>query len=391
MKSDIILVKYGEIYLKGLNRPQFMRALVQRVRQSLEGTGAEVTLHDARILVRGYEDRDEAVLRIRKVFGVHSVCPAVEMDKEDFNAVLEAAAEMMSAFTGTFKVDARRSDKHYFLDTPGLNARIGEYILESAGGSLTVDVRKPDHVLRVEIRDKAYLYSQVLPAAGGMPVGTGGKAALLLSGGIDSPVAGYMIAKRGVELIAVHYHSFPYTSEQARQKVLDLAQILAGYCCGIKVYIVPFTAVQTAIHQRCPEDYTTLIMRRCMMRIAETIARKEHCGALVTGESLGQVASQTMEALNATDAVAGMPVFRPLIGFDKIEIIHRAEQIGTLEISNLPFEDCCTVFTPRHPATRPRLEKVEEAEKDLDAGELMREAVEKAECVRFNAHGERMA
>ncbi len=391
MKSDIILVKYGEIYLKGLNRPQFMRALVQRVRQSLEGTGAEVTLHDARILVRGCEDRDEAVLRIRKVFGVHSVCPAVEMDKEDFNAVLEAAAEMMSAFTGTFKVDARRSDKHYFLDTPGLNARIGEYILENAGGSLTVDVRKPDHVLRVEIRDKAYLYSQVLPAAGGMPVGTGGKAALLLSGGIDSPVAGYMIAKRGVELIAVHYHSFPYTSEQARQKVLDLAQILAGYCCGIKVYIVPFTAVQTAIHQRCPEDYTTLIMRRCMMRIAETIARKEHCGALVTGESLGQVASQTMEALNATDAVAGMPVFRPLIGFDKIEIIHRAEQIGTLEISNLPFEDCCTVFTPRHPATRPRLEKVEEAEKDLDAGELMREAVEKAECVRFNAHGERMA
>ncbi len=391
MKSDIILVKYGEIYLKGLNRPQFMRALVQRVRQSLEGTGAEVTLHDARILVRGYEDRDEAVLRIRKVFGVHSVCPAVEMDKEDFNTVLEAAAEMMSAFTGTFKVDARRSDKHYFLDTPGLNARIGEYILENAGGSLTVDVRKPDHVLRVEIRDKAYLYSQVLPAAGGMPVGTGGKAALLLSGGIDSPVAGYMIAKRGVELIAVHYHSFPYTSEQARQKVLDLAQILAGYCCGIKVYIVPFTAVQTAIHQRCPEDYTTLIMRRCMMRIAETIARKEHCGALVTGESLGQVASQTMEALNATDAVAGMPVFRPLIGFDKIEIIHRAEQIGTLEISNLPFEDCCTVFTPRHPATRPRLEKVEEAEKDLDAGELMREAVEKAECVRFNAHGERMA
>ena len=391
MKSDIILVKYGEIYLKGLNRPQFMRALVQRVRQSLEGTGAEVTLHDARILVRGCGDRDEAVQRIRKVFGVHSVCPAVEMDKEDFDAVLEAAAEMMSAFTGTFKVDARRSDKHYFLDTPGLNARIGEYILENAGGSLTVDVRKPDHVLRVEIRDKAYLYSQVLPAAGGMPVGTGGKAALLLSGGIDSPVAGYMIAKRGVELIAVHYHSFPYTSEQARQKVLDLAQILAGYCCGIKVYIVPFPAVQTAIHPRCPEDYTTLIMRRCMMRIAEAIARKEHCGALVTGESLGQVASQTMEALNATDAVAGMPVFRPLIGFDKIEIIHRAEEIGTLEISNLPFEDCCTVFTPRHPATRPRLEKVEEAEKDLDAGELMREAVEKAECVRFDAHGELMA
>ena len=391
MKSDIILVKYGEIYLKGLNRPQFMRALVQRVRQSLEGTGADVTLHDARILVRGYADRSDAVRRIRKVFGVHSVCPAVEMDKEDFDAVLEAAAEMMAPFSGTFKVDARRSDKHYFLDTPGLNARIGEYVLENAEGRLTVDVRKPEHVLRVEIRDKAYLYSEVLPAAGGMPVGTGGKAALLLSGGIDSPVAGYMIAKRGVELIAVHYHSFPYTSEQAKQKVLDLAGILAGYCCGIKVYIVPFTAVQTAIHQRCPEDYTTLIMRRCMMRIAEAIARKEHCGALVTGESLGQVASQTMEAINATDAVAGMPVFRPLIGFDKIEIIQRAESIGTLEISNLPYEDCCTVFTPRHPATRPRLEKVEEAESPLDADDLMREAVEKAECVRFDARGERMA
>ncbi len=388
--TPIILVKYGEIYLKGLNRPQFMRALVQRVRQALEGTGAEVTLKDARILVRGCADRDEAIRRVRKVFGVHSVCPAAEMDKEDFDAVMAQAAEMMTPYTGTFKVDSRRSDKHYFLDSPAMNAKVGEYILEHCDGRLTVNVRKPDHVLNLEIRDKAYLYCEILPAAGGMPVGTGGKAALLLSGGIDSPVAGYMIAKRGVELIAVHFYSFPYTSEQAKQKVLDLARILAGYCCGIKVYVVPFTDIQMAIHRQCPEDYTTLIMRRCMMRIAERIARREHCGALVTGESLGQVASQTMEALNATDAVAGMPVFRPLIGFDKIEIINRAEQIGTLETSNLPYEDCCTVFTPRHPATRPRLEKVEQAERALEGEDMIAEAADKAECVRYGAHGEEL-
>ena len=214
-----------------------------------------------------------------------------------------------------------------------------------------------------------------------MPVGTGGKAALLLSGGIDSPVAGYMIAKRGVQLTAVHYHSFPYTSEQAKQKVLDLAKILSEYCCGLKVYVVPFTEIQMQIHEKCPEEYTTLIMRRYMMRIAERIARKEGALALVTGESVGQVASQTMEALQTTDEVAHMPVFRPLIGFDKIDIIEYAKKIGTYETSSLPYEDCCTVFTPRHPATKPKMTKILEGESKLDQEQLIETAVENAEIV----------
>ncbi len=388
--EKLLFVKYGEIYLKGLNRPFFMRTLVQRVRQALEGYDASVTLHDARILVRDIEHRQEALSRIVKVFGVHSVCLAYETDKNDYTGILSLASEIMKPLKGTFKVDSRRSDKHYFLDSPQLNAKIGEYILEQNGERLKVDVHRPEYVLNVEIRDKAYLYQKIIPAVGGIPVGTGGKAALLLSGGIDSPVAGYMIAKRGVELIAIHFYSFPYTSEQAKQKVLDLAAILSQYACGIKVYVVPFTTIQTTIHEKCPEEYTTLIMRRYMMRIANLIAKKEHCGAIVTGESLGQVASQTMEALNATNAVAQMPVFRPLIGFDKIDIIRKAEEIGTLETSNLPYEDCCTVFTPRHPATRPRLEKVEQGERYMEGEDLITRAVAESELVCFNAEGRRV-
>ena len=256
-------------------------------------------------------------------------------------------------------------------------------MLEHNQDHLTVDVHDPEHILSVEIRDQAYLYCKVYPAAGGMPVGTGGKAALLLSGGIDSPVAGYMIAKRGVQLVAVHYHSFPYTSEQAKQKVLDLAKILSEYCCGIRVYVVPFTDIQMQIHEKCPEEYTTLIMRRYMMRIAEIIARKEGALALITGESVGQVASQTMEALQVTNEVVGMPVLRPLIGFDKIDIIEYAEKIGTYETSSLPYEDCCTVFTPRHPATKPKEEKIAWGEARLEQDALIAAAVENAEIVEL--------
>ncbi len=378
--QKLLLVRYGEIYLKGQNRPYFLKALVSRVKQSVLDLGGKVWLHDARIFVSGVGDMDECIRRVKKVFGVHSVCPALEMEKDDFDRILAEAARMMDGLTGTFKVEARRSDKHYFLDSPAINARVGEYVLEHTNG-LTVDVKKPEHVLSVEIRDKAYLYCRVIMAVGGMPVGTGGKAALLLSGGIDSPVAGYMIAKRGVELIGVHYYSFPYTGPQARQKVLDLAKILSGYTCGMRVYVVPFTHIQMEIHAKCPDDYTTLIMRRYMMRIAEIIARKEGAMALVTGESIGQVASQTMEALNATDQVVDMPVFRPVIGFDKIDIIHEAEKIGTYETSCLPYEDCCTVFTPRHPATRPKAEKILEGESRLEEKELIDEAVEAAEIV----------
>ena len=247
---------------------------------------------------------------------------------------------------------------------------------------LKVDVHTPEFVMNVEIRDFAYLYVKVIPAAGGMPVGTNGSATLLLSGGIDSPVAGWMIAKRGVQINAVHFHSFPYTSEQAREKVLDLDGKLSYSCCGIKVHIVPFTEIQLQIRDHCPEEYTTLIMRRFMMRIAERVALQTGSGGLITGESIGQVASQTMEALGVTDSVVGMPVFRPLIGFDKSEIIDIAKKIDTYELSSLPYEDCCTIFTPKHPATRPKKEKVEQAEAVLDREGLIVAALNGIEVVQ---------
>ena len=379
--QDLLLVRYGEIFLKGLNRPYFIRALVRKIRYAVRGMGAEVRVNDGRIFVRGFSDLDECIDRVTRVFGVHSVCPAVEMPKEDFDAICAKAVEMTEGLSGTFKVNARRSDKRYPMNSPAINDEAGYRILQ-AHPDLKVDVHNPEHVVNIEIRDQAYLYVKVIPAVGGMPVGTNGNAALLLSGGIDSPVAGWMIAKRGVQICAVHFHSYPYTSDRAREKVLDLARKLSFSCCGIKVFVVPFTEIQMAIHEKCPEEYTTLIMRRYMMRIAERIAREQECEALVTGESIGQVASQTMTALGCTDDVAGMPVFRPLIGFDKSEIISIARKIGTLEISELPYEDCCTVFTPRHPATHPKMEKILEGESRLDTEELIARALEGTELVR---------
>ena len=284
----------------------------------------------------------------------------------------------------TFKVFARRADKRFPMTSEMICRELGGELLE-AYPNLKVDVHHPQIPLTVEIRqDKAFLYTGEIPCAGGMPVGTNGKAMLLISGGIDSPVAGYMIAKRGVQLVAVHYHSFPYTSEFAKQKVLDLAKILSEYCCGIRVYVVPFTDIQMQIHEKCPEDYTTLIMRRYMMRIAERIAQKEEAMALITGESIGQVASQTMEALITTnEVVKTMPVYRPLIGFDKIDIMEYARKIGTYETSILPYEDCCTVFTPRHPATKPKEALIQKGENQLDQEALIQAAVDSAEIVEL--------
>ena len=379
---QLILIRYGEIYLKGLNRPYFMHALVERVKQAVRPFGGKVWLHDARIFVSDMTDMDACMVAVSKVFGVHSLCPAIEMDKGDFNAICEKATEMMQGLSGTFKVDSRRSDKRYPMTSPEINIEAGGYILHHTEG-LKVDIHHPDHVMNIEIRDHAYLYVKVMEAVGGMPVGTGGKATLLLSGGIDSPVAGYMIGKRGVEISAVHFHSYPYTSERAKEKVITLAKELSEYCCGIRLYVVPFTEPQLTIHEKCPEEYGTLIMRRFMMRIASKIAEKEGARALITGESIGQVASQTIEAMCCTDAVAGMPVFRPLIGNDKIEIIRIAEKIGTYETSCLPYEDCCTVFTPRHPATHPKLDHVEKAEQCLDIDGLVNACVEGAELLEL--------
>ena len=375
---EVLQVRYGEIFLKGLNRPTFLRMLVDRVREAVRPTGGHVWLNDSRIYVSGMSDMDEAIRRVTKVFGVHSVCRAVEMEKDDFDALCAQAAELLRGHKGTFKVSARRSDKRYPMDSPTINVEMGAYLLEHLPG-LSVDVKNPDVVLSVEIRDMAYLYTHPIAAVGGMPVGSNGRATLLLSGGIDSPVAGWMIAKRGVSVDAVHFHSFPYTSERAKEKVLDLARILSQSLCGMRVHVVPFTDIQMQIHEKCHEDYTTVIMRRYMMRIANAIARKERSQALITGESIGQVASQTMHALSCTDAVTDMPVFRPLIGFDKSEIIEIAQRIGTYETSSLPYEDCCTVFTPRHPATKPKMEIILEGESRLESDALIAAALEGTE------------
>lgn len=379
---EVLQVRFGEIFLKGLNRPVFLRKLVARVRSAVQEVQGHVWLSDSRLYVSDMTDMDEAIRRVTKVFGVHSVCRAIEMEKGDFNALCEQAVEMLKDCEGSFKVNARRSDKRYFMDSPAINMEMGGYILEHLP-KLHVDIKKPDTVLSVEIRDMAYLYTHPIMAVGGMPVGSNGKATLLLSGGIDSPVAGWMIAKRGVTVDAVHFNSPPYTSERAREKVLDLARILSESLCGIRVHVVPFTDIQMQIHEKCHEDYTTIIMRRYMMRIANAIARKEHSQALITGESIGQVASQTMHALSCTDAVADMPVFRPLIGFDKSEIIEIAQKIGTYETSNLPYEDCCTVFTPRHPATKPKMEIILEGESKLDSEALIAAALENTEVIEL--------
>ena len=358
---EILLVRFGEVYLKGLNRPLFMRALVNRVRHAAAEYHGHVWMKDGRIYVSDMTDTQACAQRVAQVFGIHSVSIAREMEKDDFEAVCRAAIEMMADKSGTFKVRASRSDKKYPYDSPQINEIVGGRVLE-ANPNLRVDVKNPDYTLVVEIRERATLHIGRIEGAGGMPMGTAGKACLLLSGGIDSPVAGYMIARRGVRLIAVHFHSFPYTSERARDKVIELARILSGYCGEIDLFIVPFTEMQMKIHQKCPEEMTTLIMRRQMMRIAERIAVREGAQALITGESLGQVASQTMEAIASMDDVATLSIFRPLIGFDKIDIINYAEKINTYETSSLPYEDCCTVFTPKHPLTRPKLEEVRDGE-----------------------------
>ena len=377
---ELLLVRYGEVFLKGQNRPFFLRKLVDHVKEAVSGVGGRVFLSDGRIYVSDFTDMDECIRRVTRVFGIHSVSPAVEMEKDDFKAICAQAAKMMEPLSGTFKVLARRSDKRYPLDSPAIMREAGGYVLEHVP-HLSVDVNHPDHELMIEIRKHAYLSVDKILAVGGMPMGTNGKACLLLSGGIDSPVAGFMIAKRGVELCCVHYHSFPYTSERAREKVLELARELSEYCGKMRVHVVPFTEIQLKIHELCPENFTTLIMRRYMMRIAERLARADGAQALVTGESVGQVASQTMEALGCTDEVVGMPVFRPLIGMDKSEIIERAEKIGTFETSSLPYEDCCTVFTPKHPATHPRVELVRKAEEALCGEALIEAAIAGTEVV----------
>ena len=364
----------GEIFLKGDNRPQFINALARRVRYAIWPLHGRLELAQGRMYVKGVQDMDLCVDKVTKVFGVHSVSPALEVEK-DLAAIERAAIEMTKDLSGSFKVSARRADKRFPMDSMQLNAHLGGVVLDN-NPNLRVDVHKPDHVLSVEIRELAYLHVAKIAAVGGMPVGTSGKALLLLSGGIDSPVAGFMLAKRGVELSAIHYHSFPFTSEQAKRKVVELAHILSQYTGPIHLYVVPFTKIQQELYDKCPDNQLTILMRRFMMRIANRVALEKGCGALITGESLGQVASQTMEGLQCSSDVCTLPVFRPLIGFDKTEIMDRAQQIGTYDTSILPYEDCCTIFTPKHPTTKPKVERLRESEALLDVEGLTEEAVQ---------------
>ena len=375
----VLLVRYGEVFLKGANRPHFLKLLTDNVKRAVKPIGGRVWLSDSRIYVSDVEDMDECVRRVRKVFGLYSVSPAIECEK-DLDVISEQCIEMMKGKRGSFKVYGKRSDKKFPMNSLEFAAELGGRILES-NPHLTVDIHNPQHKLRVEIRDNCYICCEEIMAVGGLPMGSSGRAALLLSGGIDSPVAGYCMMKRGVRCCAIHFQSPPYTGELARDKVMQLAKEMAEYSGGMRVYLVPFTKCQLEIHEKCPEGLGTLITRRFMMRIAQEIAKQNECNALITGESLGQVASQTMESIVCTDAVCEMPVFRPLIGMDKTEIMDIAKRIGTYETSILPYEDCCTVFTPRHPVTKPKLDTMPKAESRLDIEALVKEAVEGTELV----------
>lgn len=385
-KIDLILLKYGEIALKGLNKPLFERKLTDNIKSRLDKIGKfSVRRAQSTIYVEPLEKADmhEAVSVLKKVFGIVNICPVVKCEKD-----LESIAETVIQCVGdnkttekTFKIEAKREDKTFPLNSPQICMELGGRVLDAFDG-LSVDVHNPDMVVNVEIRQQAYVYTGRERGAGGMPVGTNGRASILLSGGIDSPVAGYMIAKRGVELEAVHFHSHPYTSDRAKEKVIDLAKIMAGYCGKIKLHIVPFTQIQLDIIEKCPENYLTVIMRRIMMRIAEKISVREKSSALITGESIGQVASQTMESLVCTDNAVSQPVFRPLIGMDKEEIVTVSKKIGTYETSILPYEDCCTIFVPKHPKTKPQLSEIIEAEKALEnIDELIADAIENEELL----------
>ena len=384
------LIKYGEIGTKGKNRYLFEDALCRQIRRALKKIDGQfiVSKEQGRIYVECDTDfdYDEAVAKLKTVFGILWICPMMQIEDNGFDDLAEQTVKYLKdVYKGkemTFKVKARRARKNYPLNSMEINMDLGEKILDAIP-QMKVDVHKPDIELNVEIRNKINIYSEFIPGPGGMPVGTNGKATLLLSGGIDSPVAGYMIAKRGVIIDAVYFHAPPYTSERAKQKVIDLAKLVAVYSGPINLHIVNFTDIQLAIYEKCPHDELTIIMRRYMMKIAEHFAKEDKCLGLITGESIGQVASQTMHSLAVTNEVCTLPVLRPLIGFDKQEIIDISEKIGTFETSILPFEDCCTIFVAKHPVTKPNLKAIKRSELKLreKIDELVQTAIETTETL----------
>lgn len=388
--KEIVLVKYGEMVLKGLNKRTFEDMLTKNIKRRLKSLGHfQITSAQSTTYITPLDediDLDEVIERVGKIFGIASLCRACVCEK-DFGDIKVKTVEYLDDILSTaktFKVNAKRSDKAFPMKSPEICAELGGVLLEKYG-NLSVDVKNPEVTVTVEVRDtNAYIHAENIKGAGGLPVGSSGKALLLLSGGIDSPVAGYMMAKRGVHIAAIHYVSPPYTSDRAQLKVETLCQKLTEYCGGIAFFCVPFTEIQEAIKDNCPEEYFTIIMRRLMMEIAQRIAEKDNDLALVTGESVGQVASQTMAAIACTDAVCRIPVFRPCIGMDKTEIIDIARKIDTFETSIEPYEDCCTVFTPRHPKVKPRLADIEKAQSKFDFEPLIAKAVENTELKTFD-------
>ena len=386
------LIKYGEIGVKGKNRYLFEDALVRQIRYALKEVDGEfnVTKENGRIYATAVSDfdYDEAVAALKRVFGIIGICPVVQIEDNGFDDLAKHVVEYFDATYPdkniTFKVNARRARKNYPMDSMEINMELGGKLLD-AFPELKVDVHKPEVLLQVEIRNKINIYSVEIPGPGGMPIGTAGKAMLLLSGGIDSPVAGYMIAKRGVQIEATYFHAPPYTSDRAKQKVVDLAKLVSRYSGPMVLNVVNFTDIQLAIYEKCPHDELTIIMRRYMMRIAEELGKKSGCLGLITGESIGQVASQTMQSLYCTNEVCEMPVFRPVIGFDKQEIIDLSEKIGTYETSIQPFEDCCTIFVAKHPVTKPNLNIIKNDEKHLDdcIEEMLKTAIDTVERIEI--------
>lgn len=387
-EKNTFIVRCGEVALKGLNKPYFERMLADRIKRVLKKyEGAEVRRHEGLIFVKTPKELDPELVAgdISRVFGVASVSPAVET-ASDIEEIGNAAIEYMLRLiekkgVKTFKVDAKRADKNFPVKSPDIARIIGAKVLIGCK-VLKVDVHNPDCLLFVDVRrDKSYIYEQKISGFGGLPLGTNGKGMVLLSGGIDSPVAAWMMAKRGMLIEAVHFHSYPYTSERAQEKVEDLARIVAGYCGRFKLHTINLLPIQELIVQNCPEEETTILVRRFMMKIAEKVAGETDCGMLITGENLGQVASQTAESLIVTDQSVQMPVMRPLIALDKVDIMEIAKNIGTYETSILPYEDCCTVFLPKHPATKPKLAKILDSESRLDVDKLVAEAVTSRETI----------
>lgn len=384
------LIKYAEIAIKGKNRYIFEDALVAQIKYQLKNVEGKfrIVKEMGRIFIYtdGEFDYDETIEALKRVFGIFSICPAVVLEDEGFERLSQEVTEYVKKLYGekalTFKVNTRRNKKTYPMQSMEISSALGGAILDDCP-NMKVDVHHPDVFVNVEIRNKIYLYSENIPGPGGMPLGTNGSAMLLLSGGIDSPVAGYMIAKRGVTLDAVYFHAPPYTSERAKQKVVDLAKLVAKYSGPIRLHVVNFTDIQLYIYDKCPHEELTIIMRRYMMKIAEEFAKKDGCLGLITGESIGQVASQTIHSLAATNDVCTMPVFRPVIGFDKQEIVDVALKINTYETSILPYEDCCTIFVAKHPVTKPNLQIIKRSEEKLQEkiDEMMKEAVETAETI----------